>query len=90
MRRIHAVAIVLALLPVLPVDCLLASDQTKVVRVGYQKSGALLLVKLDGSLEKKLASLGYGVEWREFLSGPPIVEAINAGARRPSPTRSSG
>ncbi len=59
---------------------LLAAATAKIVRIGYQKSGALLLVKQDGSLEKKLASLGYGIEWREFPSGPPIVEALNAGA----------
>ena len=57
-----------------------AADKAGVVRVGYQKSGAFLLVKQDSSLEKKLAPLGYHIEWREFPSGPPIVEAINAGA----------
>ena len=76
LATITAIALVLAL----SVDCLLAADKARVVRVGYQKSGALLLVKQDGSLEKKLAPLGYRVEWREFPSGPPIVEAINAGA----------
>ncbi len=80
-RRLRsAVVTVLALVLALSVDCLLAVDKTKVVRIGYQKSGALLLVKQDGFLEKKLAPLGYSVAWREFPSGPPIVEAINAGA----------
>ena len=71
---------VLALVLALTASRLSAADRAKVVRIGYQKSGAFLLVKQDGSLEKKLAPLGYGVEWREFPSGPPIVEAINAGA----------
>lgn len=80
-KRIAPVAAaVLIIVLALSVDYLLAADKTKVVRIGYQKSGAFLLVKQDGSLEKKLAPLGYGVEWREFPSGPPIVEAINADA----------
>ena len=57
-----------------------ADDKAKIVRIGYQKSGALLLVKQDGSLEKKLTPLGYSVEWKEFPSGLPLVEALNAGA----------
>ena len=73
-------AVLLVLASVFLVGRALAADKAKVVRIGYQKSGAFLLVKQDGSLEKKLAPLGYGVEWREFPSGPPIVEAINAGA----------
>ena len=75
-----AVTVVLSILLGLTVDYLLAAERSKVVRVGYQKSGALLLVKTDGSLEKKLAPLGYSVAWREFPSGPPILEALNAGA----------
>ncbi len=34
----------------------------------------------EGSLEKALESSGYRVEWREFPSGPPLFEALNAGA----------
>jgi sulfonate transport system substrate-binding protein len=52
----------------------------KLVRIGYQKSGALLLVKNEGSLEKRLEPLGYRVEWKEFPSGPPLLEALNAGS----------
>jgi sulfonate transport system substrate-binding protein len=56
-------------------------DQSgKIVRVGYQKSGAFLLLKNEGSLEKKLAPLGYHVEWTEFPSGSPLLEALNAGS----------
>ena len=75
-----AVTVVLTIFLGLSVDFLLAADKNKVVRVGYQKSGALLLVRNDGSLEKKLAPLGYSVEWREFPSGPPVLAALNAGA----------
>ena len=54
-----------------------AADPAKTLRVGFQKSGAFLLVKNEGTLERKLAPLGYAVEWREFPSGPPIFEALN-------------
>ena len=81
MNRLRSVlAAMLAVLSVLTVPSSFAADAGKVVRIGYQKSGALLLANADGSLEKKLAPLGYSVQWREFPSGPPIVEAINAGA----------
>ena len=79
-KQIGVIVAVLAILLAPSVDYLLAADKAKAVRIGYQKSGALLLVKQDGSLEKKLGPLGYNVEWREFPSGPPVVEAINAGA----------
>jgi sulfonate transport system substrate-binding protein len=64
--------------------CLVASSgraaSSKELRVGYQKSGALLLTKTSGLLEKALAPLGYSVEWREFPSGLPLLEALNGGS----------
>jgi sulfonate transport system substrate-binding protein len=62
----------------------LASGQTraadKVVRVGFQKYGTLVLLKAKGALEQKLEPLGYKVTWTEFPSGPPLLEALNVGA----------
>ncbi|HVG52551.1 MAG TPA: sulfonate ABC transporter substrate-binding protein [Xanthobacteraceae bacterium] len=55
-----------------------AADQ--VIRIGFQKYGNLILLKGKGDLEKKLAPLGYKVEWKEFPSGPPLLEALNVGA----------
>jgi sulfonate transport system substrate-binding protein len=52
--------------------------EDKIVRIGYQKSGAFLLVRNEGSLEKALAPLGYRVEWKEFTAGPALIEALNA------------
>jgi sulfonate transport system substrate-binding protein len=53
----------------------------RVLRVGYQKSSvALTLLKAQGLLEQRLAPLGYSVSWSIFTSGPPILEALNAGA----------
>lgn len=52
----------------------------KVVTIGFQKYGNLILLKGHGGLEGRLAPLGFRVEWREFQSGPPLMEALNAGA----------
>jgi sulfonate transport system substrate-binding protein len=54
--------------------------QDKVVRIGFQKYGKLVLLKSKASLEPKLKALGYSVTWIEFPSGPPLLEAINVGA----------
>jgi sulfonate transport system substrate-binding protein len=52
----------------------------KVVRIGCQKYGKLVLLKGKGSLEEKLKAVGYRVTWTEFPSGPPLLEALNVGA----------
>jgi len=57
-----------------------APAQDKVIGIGFQKYGNLILLKGRGGLESKLAPLGYKVEWKEFPSGPPLLEALNAGA----------
>src|ERR1700676_4163625 len=53
--------------------------QDKVVRIGFQKYGKLVLLKSKGSLEPKLKALGYSVTWIEFPSGPRLPEGINVG-----------
>ena len=53
---------------------------TQTLRVGVQKYGTLLLLKASGLLEKRLEPLGWRVEWRQFISGPPLMEALGAGA----------
>jgi len=51
------------------------------VRIGYQKSGVLLLAKARGGLEAALAGVGpVAVEWIEFVAGPPMLEAMRARA----------
>ena len=57
-----------------------AGAQDKIVRVGFQKYGNLILLKGKGDLERRLAPLGFKVEWKEFPSGPPLLEALNVGA----------
>src|SRR3954451_5580255 len=57
-----------------------AYSQDKVVRIGFQKYGKLVLLKSKGTLEGKLKAAGYQVVWTEFPSGPPLLEALNVGA----------
>ena len=50
------------------------------LRIGWQKFGVLPLAKASGALEKRLEAKGVSVEWNEFTSGPPLLEAVGAGA----------
>jgi sulfonate transport system substrate-binding protein len=83
-RRKFLLAAVLAAslagLPFSSVATARAAEPARVVRIGYQKYGNFILLKGTGELEKKLAPLGVKVEWTEFPSGPPLLEALNAGA----------
>jgi len=50
------------------------------VRISYQRSSTLLtLIKQNGTLEKKLAPLGFDVSWHE-LSGNALLTALNTGS----------
>lgn len=57
-----------------------ATAAEKVVRIGYQKYGTLVLLKGKGLLEKKLEKIGYTAQWTEFPAGPQLLEALNIGA----------
>jgi sulfonate transport system substrate-binding protein len=48
------------------------------LRIGYQKSGVLLSAKSRGLIDK--AWPGTRIEWALFPSGPPMLEAMAAGA----------
>lgn len=50
------------------------------LRIGYQKGGVVALLKGQGLLEQALSPQGIRVDWREFTSGPPLLEALGAGA----------
>ena len=56
------------------------------LRIGWQKGGVLALAKAEGALEKRLASKGISISWAEFSSGPPLLEALGAGALDFGPT----
>jgi aliphatic sulfonates family ABC transporter substrate-binding protein len=50
------------------------------LRIGYQKTAILLVVKAQKLLEQRFGPKGVNVKWVEFAFGPPLLEAINAGA----------
>lgn len=51
------------------------------LRIGFQKGASLLVLqKAQGSLEKKLAPLGFAVKWVEFPAGPQLLEGLNVGS----------
>jgi sulfonate transport system substrate-binding protein len=50
------------------------------LRIGYQNGNTLVIVKGSGALEKALASHHVTVEWHEFATGAPLVEALAAGS----------
>ncbi len=52
----------------------------KQLRIGYQKNGVLLVAKQQKLFETRFAPLGIEVKFVEFSSGPPLLEALNAGA----------
>jgi sulfonate transport system substrate-binding protein len=52
-------------------------DLSKVtITVGDQKGGSKALLEASGAIDE----LPYKVKWKEFTSGPPLLEALNAGA----------
>lgn len=74
---IAALGLALLLLPVPEAKAQTRSE----LRIGYQKSASLfVLQKAQGTLEKKLAPLGFGVKWVEFPAGPQLLEGLNVGA----------
>ena len=50
------------------------------LRVGYQKNGSLVILRRQGTLDGVFARWGMPVTWVEFPAGPPLLEALNAGA----------
>lgn len=50
------------------------------LRIGWQKFGVLALARRTGALEKRLEAKDVSVEWNEFASGPPLLEAVGADA----------
>ncbi|MFI9459802.1 aliphatic sulfonate ABC transporter substrate-binding protein [Acinetobacter sp. NPDC052428] len=59
-----------------PVDAVHSS-----IRIGYQRSSTLMtLLKESGELEQELAKYNVKVNWHEFTSGQPLLEALNVGS----------
>src|ERR1700754_3216552 len=57
-----------------------AQGAVKEIRIGYQKTGVLVVTRQRATLEKNFAPQGIAVKWVEFSSGPPMMEAMNAGS----------
>ena len=52
----------------------------RVIRIGYQRYGTLIILKHTATLEKALAGTGASVSWSEFPAGPQMLQAMAAGA----------
>jgi len=57
-----------------------AEGEVKEIRIGYQKNGVLVIARQRASLENHFKPQGIEVKWIEFSSGPPMMEAMNAGS----------
>ena len=58
----------------------LPQGQPREFRIGFQKSGPLLVARQNGDFERAFAPLGIAVNWLEFTYGPPLLEALNVGS----------
>ena len=73
-RGFAAAAALLALAP------LAARAAPASLRIGYQKHGSLVILRRQGTLEALFGPRGTTVQWIEFSAGPPMLEALAAGA----------
>ena len=80
MNRRHILAGLLAAATLPVTRGALAQGGPKEFRVGYQKTGVLVITRQQGILERRLGKLGIAVKWIEFTSGPPLLEAMNVGS----------
>lgn len=78
--RLHRAFLIFAFLVTAVFLAGTAEASGRTVRIGLQKYGKLIFVRSRGTLEKKLADLGYKVAWAEFAAGPQLLEALNEGA----------
>lgn len=56
-----------------------AAAADKVLRIGVQKYGTLVILRERHMLEPLLAKQGWSVRWTEFPGGPQLLEALNVG-----------
>jgi sulfonate transport system substrate-binding protein len=50
------------------------------IRIGYQKTGVLVIARQQAVLEKHFAARQIAIKWVEFTSGPPLLEAMSTGS----------
>ncbi len=52
----------------------------RTLRIGYQKNGILPIARQQKVLESRFADGKTGIKWVDFVAGPPLLEAMSAGA----------
>jgi sulfonate transport system substrate-binding protein len=57
-----------------------AQGPIKEIRIGYQKTGVLVIARQQAVLEKQFADRQIAIKWVEFTSGPPLLEAMSTGS----------
>jgi len=57
-----------------------AETPAKEIRIGYQKTGVLVIARQQAVLEKQFADRQVAIKWVEFTSGPPMMEAMSTGS----------
>jgi sulfonate transport system substrate-binding protein len=61
--------------------CMPASrEPVETLRIGYQKWSTFSILKSSGELARSFEPRGVRIVWTEFPSGPPLLEALNAGS----------
>jgi aliphatic sulfonates family ABC transporter substrate-binding protein len=61
--------------------CAPQSGNAKQFRMGYQKNGVSLVAKRKGTLDAAMKAAGVEkMEWTEFTSGVPLLEALRVGS----------
>lgn len=58
----------------------MAQAPLKEIRIGYQKTGVLVIARQQAVLEKHFAAKQIAIKWVEFTSGPPLLEAMSTGS----------
>lgn len=56
-----------------------SAAEPSTLRIGYQKSSVSMVLAREHKLFEA-ALPGTQVQWTEFLGGPPLIEALNAGS----------
>jgi sulfonate transport system substrate-binding protein len=56
------------------------AQSPKQIRIGYQKNGILVVARQQAVLEQHFKPAGIAIDWVDFPSGPPMMEAMNAGS----------
>jgi sulfonate transport system substrate-binding protein len=56
------------------------AEAPKQIRIGYQKNGILVVARQQAVLEQHFQATGIAIDWVDFPSGPPMMEAMNAGS----------